>query len=86
MAKTVDCEVEEDRVFGEYANAFRVVHEGDEMLLDFCIYHNDCAKLVRRLRVTQPLFRAILERMVEESRVDLLEEGLLIHDGPAAES
>jgi len=83
MAETVDCDVEDDRIFGQYANAFRVVHEGDELLLDFCLYQDGRAKLVQRVRVTQGLFQAMLERMVEESRADLLAEGLLI-DVPTA--
>lgn len=83
MAATVDCEVEEDdRVFGEYANAFRVVREGDELLLDFCLYQDDRAKLVRRIRVTNGMFKAMVERLVEEGQEEFqLEDGLLTHEG-----
>jgi hypothetical protein len=86
MAGTVECEVEGESEFGEYANSFRVVHEGDELLLDFCLYQDGRAKLVRRLRVTRGLFGAIVERMVEERRADLMmEDGRLVHDGVVAE-
>ena len=86
MAETVECEVEGDGEFGEYANSFRVVHAGDELLLDFCLYQDGRAKLVRRLRVTRSLFGAIVDRMVEERRADLMiEDGLLVHDGAVAE-
>lgn len=79
---TVDCEVEEDdKVFGEYANAFRLLHEGDELLLDFCLYQDGRAKLVRRLRVTRGMFEAMVERM-NEGKADLrLEDGLLATGG-----
>ena len=83
MAVTVECEVEEgDKVFGDYANAFRVQQEGEELLLDFCLYQDGRAKLVRRLRVTRGMFSAMVERMVEEGQSDLqLEDGLLTHEG-----
>lgn len=82
MAETVECVVEDDDVFGEYANAFRVVREGDGLLLDFCIHQNGRAKLVSRVRVSEPFFEAMRERMIAEGMPELsVEDGLLTRDG-----
>jgi len=86
MAETVECLVEEEEgdevVFGKYANAFRVNQEGDSLLLDFCIHQDGRAKLVSRVRVSQPFFEAIRERMIEGGQPEFhVEDGLLTRDG-----
>ena len=63
---TVECPVVSNKdPFGEYANAFRILEDGSDMLLDFCVYSSQQgnAKLVSRVRVKPGLAVAIKERI-----------------------
>ena len=65
--KTIDCPVDEPDSFGTYANAFRVVQDGADIVLDFCVYseqHNK-ARVVSRIRVTSVFLKVILSRLLE---------------------
>jgi len=69
VASKVDCEVlGEVGDFGEYSNAVRVVRDGDDFLLDFCVYSNleKRARLMSRIRVHQSFLSVIIERLAEE--------------------
>ncbi len=63
---TVDCPVTSTSdPFGEYVNAFRVLEDGGDLLLDFCLYsaQANSAKLISRLRVKPQFLHAIQERL-----------------------
>jgi hypothetical protein len=65
---TVDCKVtSNDDPFGEYANAFRILGDGSDVLLDFCVYsaQNGTAKLISRIRINLELAAAIKDRLEE---------------------
>lgn len=51
--------------FGEFANAFRYALDGNEVLLDFCVYseRDQRARVVSRVRVSQALFSAIYQQL-----------------------
>lgn len=51
--------------FGEFANAFRYILDGNEVLLDFCIYsaRDQRARVVSRVRIPQELFPVISQRL-----------------------
>ena len=51
--------------FGEYANAFRYIIDGNEVLLDFCQYsvRSQTARVVSRVRIPQELFPVISKRL-----------------------
>ena len=89
MASKVDCEVlGEVGDFGEYSNAVRVVRDGEDFLLDFCVYSNreKRARLMSRIRVHQSFLPAIIERLAEElpenagvnSLLDLDDDNLIL--------
>lgn len=65
---TVDCPViSNSDPFGAYANAFRVLPDGGDLLLDFCLYsaQSGSAKLISRVRVKPTFLSAIRERLEE---------------------
>jgi hypothetical protein len=76
--KNVDCHVEPDASFGEYANSFRVLDDGggSEVLLDFCVYsgRDNRARVVSRIRVPLELLQVIRDRITS----DLRASGLII--------
>lgn len=77
MTNNIDCVVQNEEVFGEYVNSFRILHDGQDILLDFCIYSQEFqkAKLVSRLRVTPTFLKILLDRVVqvyEDSNFGLL--------------
>lgn len=67
MLQDVDCTIQGENCFGEYVNAFRILHDGIDILLDFCVYSQDLgtAKLVTRLRVTKEFLDILLNRVME---------------------
>ena len=67
MLQDVDCTIQGENCFGEYVNAFRILHDGIDILLDFCVYSEDLgtAKLVSRLRVTKEFLNILLNRVME---------------------
>ena len=65
-SKNVLCSVQNSSAnFGEYANAFRILFDGGEILLDFCLYSEaeGIAKLVSRIRVSETFLEVIMERI-----------------------
>ena len=59
-------------VFGEFANAFRVLtDESGDTVLDFCVYaaSDNVAKVVARVRVS-PTFLAILDARISDVLVE----------------
>lgn len=65
-SKNVVCEIKNSSTnFGVYANAFRVLFDGAEVLLDFCIYSESegVAEVVSRIRVAESFLNVILERI-----------------------
>jgi len=82
ISKNVDCEVKNSITnFGVYANAFRVLFDGAEVLLDFCIYSEaeGIAEVVSRIRVTETFLGVILERIKKLKQVKG-EENLYLFD------
>lgn len=67
MSQDVDCIIDGENCFGEYVNSFRVLFDGVDILLDFCLYSESLgtAKLVSRLRVTKDFLSILLDRVVE---------------------
>jgi hypothetical protein len=65
--KQINCEVviPKSRRHGIYANAFRVLPDGAEYLLDFLVYsqQESSALVVTRLRVTPAVLSAIRDRL-----------------------
>jgi hypothetical protein len=64
--KNLSCPVETPEVFGEYANAFRIMPAGGEdLFLDFCIYseQSNRAKVVSRVRVRPEFLSVMLNRI-----------------------
>ena len=62
----VDCPIDPPTdEFGEFANSFRYIVDGNEVLLDFCIYsaRDNKARVVSRVRIPQELFPVILKRL-----------------------
>jgi len=55
--------------FGEYANAFRVMQDGQDILLDFCVYSEEGnkARLVSRVRVSHAFLGVILDRLKQDT-------------------
>lgn len=80
----VDCEVlGEDGVFGEFANAVRVLMDGDDYLLDFCIYSSreGRARLVSRVRIHKSFLPLVSARLAEEVEAFSEDESLEFKDG-----
>ena len=66
-SRNVNCDVISEDNFGSYANAFRVIYEGSEVVLDFCVYSetNNTAKLVSRIRVSQDFLDVMVGRILQ---------------------
>lgn len=82
VSKNVLCDVKNsDTNFGVYANAFRVLFDGAEVLLDFCIYSESegIAEVVSRIRVAETFLEVILERIGKLRQVQG-EENLYLFD------
>lgn len=65
--KTITCPVDTQGDYGVYANAFRVMQDGSDAVLDFCIYseQDNAAKTVSRVRVPPSFLSVILSRLRE---------------------
>ena len=68
MVENINCEVlvPKDLRTGKYANAFRVIPDGNsEYFLDFVLYskHENAAKLVSRIRVTEAVLATLREKL-----------------------
>jgi hypothetical protein len=60
-----------EKVVGDYANAFRVVHDsGTEWFLDFLVFSESekQARVVSRVRVQERFIRSIQDRLSETLR------------------
>ena len=70
--KNVSCPVDTQGDFGSYANAFRVMQDGNDILLDFCVYseQDNKAKVVSRVRVPPTFLAVILSRLQEALNID----------------
>lgn len=66
---SVECEVDlnPQSVFGTFANAFRLLEEGDGCLLEFLVYSatEQRAEVVQRVQVRREFVPAIRDRMSE---------------------
>jgi hypothetical protein len=67
-AKKISCAVVTQGDLGVYANSFRVLQDGPEVVLDFCVYSEseNVAKMVSRIRVS-PSFLRVINSRIEES-------------------
>ena len=65
MSKKVNCKVEEENTFGNYANAFRLLFDGKDIVLDFCLYSELAGKaqLISRVRISEEFLPVIIERL-----------------------
>jgi len=65
--KTITCPVDTQGDYGVYANAFRVMQDGSDAVLDFCLYseQDNAAKTVSRIRVPPSFLSVILSRLRE---------------------
>lgn len=82
VSKNVLCDVKNSETnFGVYANAFRVLFDGAEVLLDFCIYSESegIAEVVSRVRVSETFLEVIIERIKKLKKVQG-EENLYLFD------
>jgi len=82
-SKNVSCSVQNSNTnFGEYANAFRILFDGAEVLLDFCIYSEEegIAKLVSRVRVSETFLEVMLDRIKNLKNVTGQENLYLFRD------
>ena len=64
--KNVTCPVDlQGDYVGEYTNAFRIMQDGTDVVMDFCVYseHDHAAKVVSRLRMSPTFLSSILERV-----------------------
>ena len=70
--KNVSCPVDTQGDFGSYANAFRIMQDGNDILLDFCVYseQDNAAKIVSRVRVPPTFLGVILSRLQEALSID----------------
>mgnify|MGYP006892407352 FL=1 len=65
-SKNVECGVNTgDNLYGAYANAFRVMVDGPDAILDFCVYseQDNSAVVVSRIRVPPNFLEVVLERL-----------------------
>jgi len=75
-SKNVECGVDSGtNLYGEYANAFRIMVDGPDAILDFCVYseQDNSAVVVSRIRVHPNFLPVVLER---------LQQSLTLHDTP----
>lgn len=65
--KNVSCPVDTQGDYGSYANAFRIMQDGNDIMLDFCLYSEEenAAKVVSRVRVPPTFLGVILARLQE---------------------
>ena len=67
---TVDCPVTATTAdpFGDYVNAFRLLPDGGDVLLDFCVYSAQAgtARLVSRLRI-KPHFLDVIHARLSDT-------------------
>jgi len=63
--KNVTCPVDTQGDYGSYANAFRIMQDGNDIVLDFCIYseQDNAAKVVSRVRVPPTFLNVIMSRL-----------------------
>ncbi len=63
--KNVMCPVDVPDSYGEYANAFRIMQDGNDVVLDFCVYseQDNKARLVSRVRVRPDFLEVVLARL-----------------------
>ncbi len=63
--KTISCPVDTQDDYGVYANAFRVMQDGSDAILDFCIYSEseNQARTVCRVRVPPSFLKVVLARL-----------------------
>ena len=63
--KNVMCPVDVPDSYGEYANAFRIMQDGNDVVLDFCVYseQENTARLVSRVRVRPDFLEVVLDRL-----------------------
>lgn len=73
--KNVTCPVDTQGDYGSYANAFRIMQDGNDVVLDFCIYseQDNAAKVVSRVRVPPTFLTVILKRLQAAMQVPELE-------------
>ena len=66
-SKNVNCPVDTQGDFGSYANAFRIMQDGNDVVLDFCLYsaQDNAAKVVSRVRVHPTFVGVVLSRIQE---------------------
>jgi len=81
--KTVACPVEVEDSYGVYANSFRVMQDGPDILLDFCVYtaQENRARLTSRVRVSPEFLGVILSRLqqaLEETPTNGAGSGLYV--------
>lgn len=75
--RTVECPVETDGAYGDYANSFRVMQDGPDVILDFCLYSEQekRAKLVSRIRIPPSFLRVILARLSMATNLESISPG-----------
>jgi len=69
--KNVTCPVDTQGDYGSYANAFRIMQDGNDVVLDFCIYseQDNAARVVSRVRVPPTFLSVILSRLQDAMQV-----------------
>ena len=72
--KTISCPVDTQGDYGVYANAFRVMQDGSDAVLDFCLYSesDNQARTVCRVRVPPSFLKVVLARL--QSAVEIPEQ------------
>jgi hypothetical protein len=57
--------------YGAYANAFRIMQDGNDVVLDFCVYseQDNAARTVSRVRVPPTFLNVILARLQDAMSV-----------------
>lgn len=82
--RTVECVVDAEGEYGDYANAFRVLKDGPDILLDFCLYSEaeNKARIVARLRVPPTFLRVVLSRLSMATCLEPVEAGNRIYVMP----
>lgn len=68
--KNVDCPVDEPDAdfYGTFANAIRLQLDGQEILIDFCVWSeaNNRARVVSRVRVSQDFLPVIHQKIGQD--------------------
>tara|TARA_Y100000310_G_scaffold340275_2_gene435444 strand:- start:2225 stop:2524 length:300 start_codon:yes stop_codon:yes gene_type:complete len=81
MTRNIHCPVEmqEDAVYGEYANAFRILVDGPDAILDFCVYSEETnkARVVSRLRVAKDFIGVIMARLGQDVKASISENAVV---------